>query len=235
MELDILAFGAHPDDIELCVGGIIIKATKAGYRVGVIDLTRGELGSRGDQEIRGREAKEAMKILGLKIRENLDLGDAKLEENYENRMKVAKIIRKYRPKLIIAPFEKDKHPDHMAASKIVEKANFDARLKKLKLGIKPHSPTYIFYYLAHEYHPPTFIVDISEVFSLKMKAIKSYHSQFYAPVDKKEYTPIGISNYIFHIESRSRFYGSLIDVDYGEALISKYPLKIKEFEKLFTL
>lgn len=234
MQLDILAFGAHPDDVELCVGGILIKASMAGQKVGVVDLTQGELGSRGDEETRDKEAQKAKEILGIKIRENLDLGDGKLYDNYQNRLIVANIIRKYKPKVILAPFEKDRHPDHVAASTIIEKANFDARLKKLKSEYPPHAIQHILFYLAHEYYHPTIIVDITEVFPEKMEAIKAYNSQFYAPISGNECTPIGISNYIFHIESRSRFYGSLINANHGEPLISKYPIKVDNLMRLFS-
>lgn len=234
MDFDILAFGAHPDDVELCVGGILIKASKAGQKVGVVDLTQGELGSRGDEKTRNKEATLAKEILGIKIRENLDLGDGKLYDNYRNRLIVADIVRKYKPKVILAPFEKDRHPDHVAASTIIEKANFDARLKKLKLEHPPHAIQHILFYLAHEYCSPTVIVNITEVFPEKMKAIKVYNSQFYAPISGNECAPIGISNYIFHIESRSRFYGSLINVNYGEPLISKHPIRIDDLMRLFS-
>ncbi|MDI6786673.1 MAG: bacillithiol biosynthesis deacetylase BshB1 [bacterium] len=234
MNFDILAFGTHPDDIELCVGGILIKASKAGQKVGVVDLTQGELGSRGDEKIRNKEAILAKEILGIKIRENLSLGDGKLYDNYQNRFIVADTIRKYKPKIILAPFEKDRHPDHVAASMIIEKANFDARLKKLESDYPPHATNQILFYLTHEYYSPTLIVDISEVFFEKMRAIKAYDSQFCAPISSEECTPIGISNYIFHIESRMRFYGSLINVNYGEPLISKYPLKIINLMRLFS-
>jgi bacillithiol biosynthesis deacetylase BshB1 len=228
-KLDILAFGAHPDDVELCVGGTLIKSVIAGYKVGIVDLTIGEMGTRGDTKTRIKEAYTAAKILGVDIREQLNLGDSKLDEvSYEKRLGIATLIRKFRPAIILAPYQQDRHPDHAAAGRLIERACFDARLTKLELGYHIHAPNIILYYPLHDYVEPSLVMDISDVFSQKMKAIKAYNSQFFAPVAKNEFPPVGISNYIFHIESRSRFYGSLIDVDFGEAFWVKGPIKVND-------
>jgi bacillithiol biosynthesis deacetylase BshB1 len=229
MEVEILAFGAHPDDVELCVGGILIKSKMEGHRVGVVDLTGGEMGSRGDRKTRQKEAIRAAEVLGLDHRECLDLGDNYLDtETTEKRFSIAQVIRKLKPKVILCPHKGDRHPDHAAGGRLVERACFDARLPKLDLGYPPYAPLYIFYYPLHDYVKPTFVVDITRVFAKKMEAVKAYESQFSLPFPTHPQKPIGISNYLFHVESRSRFYGSLIDVEYGEALLIDFPLKIKD-------
>lgn len=234
MVLDILAIGAHPDDAELCVGGTLIKSKSLGYTTGIIDLTQGEMGSRGDSKTRLEEAEAAARVLGLDLRETLNLGDGRLDEvSATMRCPLTRLIRRLRPRLILAPHWQDRYPDHAAAGRLIERACFDARLAKLDLGYPIHSPEAILYYPLHEYIEPTLVVDISDVFVKKMDAIKSYTSQFYAPVEDKNPT-LGISNYIFHIESRSRFYGSLINVDYGEAFWLKPPIRIRDLMTILT-
>jgi bacillithiol biosynthesis deacetylase BshB1 len=226
MELDLLAFGAHPDDVEMCVGGILVKMKKLGFKVGIVDLTQGEMGSRGDTKGRISEAQRAKEILMVDVREILNLGDARIEEKYENRLIIAKIIRKFRPKVVLIPHSKDYHPDHVASASLIENACFDARLRKLELEHPPHSPKLLFYYPMHEYVEPTFVVDVTQEFEKKMEAVKAYESQFLKP-PPPDYIPLGVSNYLFHIESRARFYGSLIDVSFGEPLIAKKPIPIQ--------
>lgn len=227
--IDILAIGAHPDDVELCVGGTLIKSKSLGYNTGIVDLTRGEMGSRGDSQIRLREAERAKEVLGVDLRETLDLGDGRLNEvPAEKRMILTRLIRRLRPRVILIPYFKDRHPDHAAACRLIERACFDARLVKLDLEYPIHSPRAILYYPMHDYIEPSLVVDISDVFKEKMEAIKSYTSQFYAPVIDKDCSTFGISNYIFHIESRSRFYGSLVNVDYGEAFWLRDPIRITD-------
>lgn len=228
MEVDILAFGAHPDDVEICVGGILIKSKMKGYRVCVVDLTGGEMGSRGNRKKREIEAACAAERLGIDHRENLNLGDNYLDiDPIGKRASIAKVIRRFKPKVILSPYEEDRHPDHAAAGRLIKRACFDSRLPKLDLGYPPHAPLSILYYPLHDYVEPTFVVDISDVFKKKMEAIKAYKSQFCESTNLS-IRPIGVSDYIFHVESRSRFYGSLIDVPYGEALFSEVPLKIDD-------
>ncbi|HAV43384.1 TPA: bacillithiol biosynthesis deacetylase BshB1 [bacterium] len=234
MNLDVLAFGAHPDDTELCVGGTLIKLKSLGYRTGIVDLTQGEMGSRGDSPTRLREAAKAAEILGVDLRQTLDLGDGHLDEDlFKKRPPITTLIRQFKPTLILAPSKEDRHPDHAAAGRLVERACFDARLTKLDLGYPIHAPKATLYYLLHDYVEPTLVVDISDVFTQKMEAIKAYESQFCVPVKDNEHPPIGISDYIFHVESRSRFYGSLINVEHGEAFYLRVPLRIKDLVALF--
>jgi len=229
--VDLLAFGAHPDDVEMCVGGLLIKMKKQGYRTGIVDLTRGEMGSRGTPQIRAQEAAEASRLLEVDVRENIDLGDTRLSASYENVLAVARIIRKLRPSVILTSFFEDWHPDHAAAGKLVQQAFFQTRLVNLDLGFPPHYPRQIYYYPCHQPLIPTFVVDITSEFPRKMEAVSAYRSQIsehpVADGDNPQRT-IGISDYAFHLESRCRYFGSLINVKYGEALWVERPLKLDD-------
>jgi len=229
LPVDILAFGAHPDDVEMCVGGLLIKMKKQGYRTGIVDLTRGEMGSRGTPLIRAQEAAEASRILEVDVRENLDLGDTRLAASYENVLAAARIIRKLRPSIILTSYLEDWHPDHAVAGKLVQQAFFQTRLVNLDLGFPPHYPRQIYYYPCHQPLIPTFVVDITSEFPRKMEAVSAYRSQI-SPAKEGEHPrrTIGISDYSFHLESRCRYFGSLINVKYGEALWVERPLKLDD-------
>lgn len=227
--LDLLAFGAHPDDVEMGVGGLLIKMKKKGYRTGVVDLTRGEMSSRGTPEIRAREARDASRLLQIDIRENLDLGDTRLLVNRDNILTVTSIIRKLRPSIIIAPYWIDHHPDHAATGALVQQAFFHVRLAKLDLGLPPHYPRKIYYYPFHHPIIPSFVVDITEEFPQRMEALWAYKSQLVKEQDENNVRrTIGISDYAFHVESRCRYFGSLINVKFGEALVVDGPLKLED-------
>ncbi len=231
--LDFLAFGAHPDDVEMGIGGLLIKMNKKGYRTGIVDLTRGEMGSYGTAETRFEEAEKASQILQVTLRENLDLGDTQLSLSRENILAVTKVIRKLRPSIILSPHVIDWHPDHSATGQLIQQAFFHVRLKKLDLEYPPHYPQNIFYYPCHKPVIPTFIIDISEEFTQKMKALHAYQSQISAGKKVKHSShTIGISDYSFHVESRCRYFGSLIDVKYGEALLTERPLNVSDPLKL---
>ncbi|MEW5802877.1 MAG: bacillithiol biosynthesis deacetylase BshB1 [bacterium] len=223
--VDLLAFGAHPDDVEMCLGGLLIKMKKQGYRTGIVDLTRGERGSRGTPDIRAQEMAEASRILEVDVRENLDLGDTQLAESYKNILAVARVIRKFRPSILLTSYFQDWHPDHAAAGRLVQQAFFQARLVNLDLGFPAHYPRHVYYYPCHQPIIPTFVVDITPEFTQKMKAVAAYRSQVF-PAGAHSQRTIGISDYLFHIESRCRYFGSLINVEYGEALWVDRPLKL---------
>ncbi|MFQ5647599.1 MAG: bacillithiol biosynthesis deacetylase BshB1, partial [bacterium] len=159
--IDILAIGAHPDDVELGAAGFLMKMKDLGYKTAVLDLTRGEMGSRGSADIRAREADAAAELMGLEERRSLDLRDSHLEITLENRHKLAKVIRELKPTFLIAPYFVDKHPDHGIAGRLVKLASFDARLKKLDLEVEPHPVRKIFYFPCHQYFDPDFVVDIT--------------------------------------------------------------------------
>jgi len=226
MQVEILAFGAHSDDVELGCGGLLLKMKRAGHGTGIVDLTRSELNSRAAPEVIAKEAEEAAEILGVDLRERLDLGDARLQDSYENRLLIAEVIRRYRPKVILAPYWSDRHPDHAATGLLVKNSRLYCRIKRLESRFPPHAPELLLFYLMHDYVSPTLVIDISDCFKEKIRAIKAYRSQFGQPAEEQGVLTLGIGDYLFHIESRSRFYGSLINVKYGEAYLADLPLKL---------
>ncbi len=235
MQVNILAIGAHPDDVELGAGGLLLRMGKQGYSTGIVDLTRGEMGSRGTPEIRAQEAETAAKILGAKTRRNLDLGDGRLEVNLHNRHALAKVVRQLKPTFLIGPYFDDKHPDHAAAGMLMRQASYDARMKKLDLGIAPHSVHIMFHYPCHIYINPSIVVDITPYFERKQEAVMAYKSQFSLSPENgyyPEYVHIGITNYIKHTKARCGHFGSMVGVNYGEGFFCQDPLLIND---LYTL
>jgi bacillithiol biosynthesis deacetylase BshB1 len=232
--VDILAFGAHPDDVEICCGGTLLKAAMQGHRTAVVDFTRGEMASRGTAEERDAEAAIAAGILRLTARRNLDMGDGRLMDTLENRERVAAEIRRYKPRLILAPFPGDRHPDHDAAGKLVQAASFYARMKNRILldgetgaPLEAHSPTLVLIYLMHEKERPTLIVDVSAQHEQKMEAVRAYRSQFFNPMPD-DYQFIGASDYLQMVEARGAFFGSTIQARYGEPFLARSPLKVDD-------
>ncbi|MHA1185267.1 MAG: bacillithiol biosynthesis deacetylase BshB1 [Candidatus Heimdallarchaeota archaeon] len=223
--LDVLVFGPHPDDAELGCGGAIVKATKKGLAVGIVDLTGGEMGTKGDKKTRLQEAQKAKEILGANFRENLDFPDGYvgMGEKEEYILKITNKIREHKPKIVLAPYWDDRHPDHIVASQMIAKACHYAKLKKLKLDHPIHKIKQILYYEINGQFTPTFIMDISEEFATKKEAIMAHKSQFEAFT--KEFLP-------FPLVERCLHYGSLIGVKYGESYYQKNPLKIKDWESL---
>ena len=232
--VDILAFGAHPDDVEICCGGTLLKAGAQGHRAAVVDLTRGEMASRGTAEERDNEAAEAAEILGLAARRNLDLGDGRLMDTQQARELVAAEIRRFKPRLIFAPFPGDRHPDHDAAGRLVQAASFYARMKNRVLldretgePLEAHSPTLVLIYPMHEQVEVTLIVDVSEFHERKVAAVSAYRSQFFNPMPD-DYQFIGTADYLHMINARGAFFGSRIQAAYGEPFIARSPLKIAD-------
>lgn len=228
--MDVLAIGAHPDDVELGAGGFLLRMRDMGYTTGIVDMTRGEMGSRGTPQIRAQEAEAAQNILGVKVRRNLDLGDGHLEVTLANRHVLAQAIRKLKPTFLVGPYFDDKHPDHAAAGNLMKCASYDARMPKLDLGLPPHSCRTLLYYPCHIYVHPSLVVDISPYFEQKMAAVRAYKSQFGESSDAadSDYIHIGITEYIHHIKSRCGHFGSLVGVSYGEGFWSQDPLLIND-------
>jgi N-acetylglucosamine malate deacetylase 1 len=221
MNLDVLVFAAHPDDAELSMGGTIAKLTSQNFKVGLIDFTRGELGTRGSADIRQKEAFQAALNLKIAVRENLNIPDGNIEKNQQNLVKVIMAIRKYRPKIIFAPYFNDRHPDHIDASSIVKQAMFSTGLSKIKtfdkeVAQQAYRPNKLFYYMQTYTFDPSFIVDVSSCFEIKMKAVNSYSSQFFNPKSTEPETFISKPGFIQYIESRAQFYGFQIGKQYGE-------------------
>ena len=227
MKLDALFFAAHPDDAELCCGGTIAKLVKSGKKTGIVDLTRGELGTRGSVSTRKKEAGIASKVLGLSIRENLKIPDGNIENNHKNRLKVISVIRKYQPAIIFFPHFHDRHPDHRNTHILVKESAFYSGLSKIHThGYRSHRPKRNFYYMQTYTFEPSLIVDISDTFNIKMKAIACYPSQFHNPKMKGPETFISDKMFINYISARSGFYGFQIGVKYGEPFYTEEKSKI---------
>lgn len=227
MLLDALIFAAHPDDAELCCGGTIYNISAYGRKTGIVDLTRGELGTRGSVSLRHREAKEASKVLRVSVRENLHIADGNIENTAANRLKIIKVIRKYRPKIIFLPHYIDRHPDHYNTHHLVKDAAFYAGLSKIKTkGYEAYRAARNFYYMQTSAFEPNVIVDISSSYNKKIQAIKCYSSQFYKPGAQGPETFISSRNFSEFIEARSRFYGFHAGVKYGEPFLTEGKIKL---------
>ena len=220
--IDILAIGAHPDDVELGCSGTLAKEISNGKKVGIIDLTRGELGTRGSVEIRENEAMHAAKIFDVSFRENLNFKDGFFKNDTDHQLKLIQVIRKYRPKLILCNAIDDRHIDHPKAAKLVLDSCFLSGLKKIKTNLdgvdqNPWRPINIFHYIQWKNLDPDFVVDISEFFNKKISAVKAFKSQFYDGNETVHDTPISTKNFLDSIEYRARDLGRLTGVEYGEA------------------
>ncbi|MDP8245075.1 MAG: bacillithiol biosynthesis deacetylase BshB1 [Candidatus Hinthialibacter antarcticus] len=221
--LDLLVFAPHPDDAELAMGGTLAKAIAQGKRCGIVDLTRGELGSKGNAEIRAQEAKTASDVLRLDLRDNLDLGDGRVADTEDNRRKVVEVIRQWRaPHIFVCP-PYDRHPDHQGASKLVQSAYFLARLPKYETESPAFSPKRLLYYFIHDMRNVSFAVDISDYFDLKQQAMAAYSSQFINPDLPPDYQHIGISDYLKQVEAFNRSLGAQIGAAYAEGFASDSP------------
>jgi bacillithiol biosynthesis deacetylase BshB1 len=228
--LDILAIAAHRDDVEQTCGGTLLKMAQRGQRTGILDLTQGEMGTRGAAEDRAREAADAAKILRVSWRQALDIPDGRVENTWENRLKVARVIREQRPRVVILPFWKGRHPDHYTASTLGYEACFLAGLAKLDLGaagvdagatkLPPHRPFKIIYATLYYDVRPTFVVDITELFEMRFQALMAYKSQFSDQEAGKDLFPAQ-AEIRARIEAMARFYGLLGGVTYAEPFLQK--------------
>ena len=225
---DIAVFAPHPDDAELAAAGLLVKLKARGYRTAIVDLTRGELGTKGDAGTRALEAEAAGKVLELDARLNLDLGDARLADTPELRAEVIGALRRLRPRLVLTPREQDEHPDHRAAFHLVRSAFFLARLPKIDTGQAFHAASQLWTYGIHREDPAPFIVDISEQFDLKRRVLECYRSQFVEPELPDGYRYAGLSNYLEDIEARGRYWGRQIGAAYGEAFSAVTPLRLEQ-------
>ena len=225
MKVDILAIGSHPDDVELGCSGTIAKEISNGKRVGIIDLTRGELGTRGTAKIREKEANQAAEILKVSFRENLNFKDGFFKNDEEHQLKLIQVIRKYRPDFILCNAPDDRHIDHPKGAKLVVDACFLSGLEKIESTLEgnkqePWRPNNIYHYIQWKSLKPDFIVDISNHFKTKIKSVKAFKSQFYDGNETVHNTPISTKNFLDSIEYRARDLGRLTNVDYGEGFIA---------------
>lgn len=224
--MDVLVFGPHPDDAELAAGGFLLSMHSLGYGTAIADLTRGELGTKGDAETRAKEASAAARALEISKRHCLDLGDGQLADVPEQRNVVVDLIRTLKPRLIIAPGPQDEHPDHRAAYELVRSAFFLSRLPKFNPSKPLHAAEMLWTYGIHFENPGSFVFDISNVFEQKKNALRCYESQFVKPQTPEGYRYAGISDYLEQIEVRAKMWGQRIGVAYGEAFYSVTTLSI---------
>ena len=221
MKLDILAFGAHPDDVELGCAGTLAKEVSLGKSVGIIDLTQGELGTRGSAEIRFQEATNAAQILGVTVRENLKMRDGFFVNDESHQLQVIKMIRKYRPEIVLCNAVDDRHIDHAKGSKLISDSCFLAGLQKVETVLEDNiqaawRPKLVYHYIQWKSIEPDFVVDITGFMDRKMEAIMAYDSQFYNPNTNEPVTPIATKNFLESIKYRSQDLGRLIGTDFAE-------------------
>lgn len=220
-KLDILVFAAHPDDAELGCSGTIAAQIAQGNKVGIVDFTQGEMGTRGTPELRLQEAEDAAKILGLTARENMGFQDVFFRDDEEHQLKLIQVIRKYQPEIVLANAVNDRHPDHGKGSSLASKASFMSGLAKIETfqdGVMqyPWRPKFVYHYIQNNYIEPDFIVDISDFWEIKIKSIAAFGSQFYNPKSKEPASFISSPEFLPFIESRARELGHRINTKYGE-------------------
>jgi N-acetylglucosamine malate deacetylase 1 len=237
MKLDILAFGVHPDDVELSCAGVLLVEKNNGKKTGIIDLTAGELGTRGTGEIRKIEAANAAKILGVEIRENLGMADGFLQNDEAHQRKVITALRAYQPEIILCNAPEDRHPDHGRSSKLVSDAAFLSGLMKIRTehdGIAREAwrPKYVFHYIQDRMLQPDFVIDITDVFEQKIEAIKTYKTQFYNTDMEEPETYISTPDFLDSVIYRHKWFGKMIGVKYAEGFISEKIVGLKNFDSI---
>jgi len=220
MSIDALAVGAHPDDVELGIGGTIAKLTSSGKSVVLLDLTRGEMGSRGTPEIRKAESEKASTVLGIKERVTLDLGDSILQSTLEARKQVMEVIRKYRPTIIFAPYWDDLHPDHAAAGIIVKSTIYPSGFTKYPAAGEPYRANGVLFFMMHTEFNPSLVVDVTGYHEKKIEAIKCYASQLHTDKSNEPKTNLSRPGFISKLEARAMYFGSSIGTEYGEPFLT---------------
>jgi N-acetylglucosamine malate deacetylase 1 len=231
MKLDILAFGAHPDDVELGCSGTIAKEVNLGKKAGIIDLTRGELGTRGSVETRNSESAKASDILGVSVRENLDMRDGFFVNDEAHQLKVIQMIRKYQPEIVLCNAIDDRHIDHGKGSKLVSDACFLSGLRQIKTELNGEvqeawRPKVVYHYIQWKNIEPDFVVDISAFMETKMNSVLAYGSQFYDPKSNEPVTPIASKNFLESIKYRAQDLGRLVGVEYAEGFTTERYLAV---------
>jgi bacillithiol biosynthesis deacetylase BshB1 len=220
MGIDLLAVGAHPDDVDMIAGGTIAKLVSRGKSVVILDLTRGEMGSRGSPDLRAKEAQCAAGVLGVNERITLDLGDGRLEDNMENRRKVMEIIRQFKPTVVAGHYWDDLHPDHAASGKILRSIMYSCGFLNYPAAGEPYRPNEFLFFMAHTPFEPSFIVDITGFQEKKMQAVRCFSSQFYSQESREAPTLLAQPDFLDRLEGRARYYGSLIDRPFGEPFLT---------------
>ncbi len=225
MKLDILVFASHPDDAELSCSGTIASHVAKGYKCGIVDLTKGEMGTRGTAELRMEEAEAAREILGVHVRENLGFQDIKFQNDWDHQVEVIKMIRKYRPKIVLANAIKDRHPDHSKAAGLIQQSFFKSGLQKISTqlnGVEQAAfrPAKLFHFIQTDYIEPDFIIDISDFWEKKYQSIMAFKSQFHDASNTEPQTFISSPEFLEFIKARAIEFGHRIGVKYGEGFTS---------------
>lgn len=233
-----VAFGAHPDDVEISCAATMLKLKMEGKSVVVCDLTEGEMGTRGSRQMRRKEAQAAAQVLGYQDRINLNLGDTRFLYSRENLLKIISVIRRYRPTVVFAPQPIERHPDHERAAKLIADACFYAGLLKLKTKLNGrtqarHRPKFLFHYLQDRFTPPSFIVDVSDTFEASRQGILAFKSQFFNPLSKEPETYISRKEFLEALEARAKYFGELIGARYGEGFLYANILPVRRFSDVF--
>ncbi len=235
MSLDVLAFGPHPDDVEIFCGGTVAKLVKLRYSVGLVDLTRGEMGTRGSREQRDAEADEAAGILGVSVRERLDLPDGFLNgTDFDQRHKVVEILRKHQPRLVIAPTARDRHPDHLQGSMLVENAVFLANAGKYPSDLERHKVSAMLLYPMWWNPEANLIVDVSETWDVRSRAVAAYKTQFHTPQKGQPDTYLSNPTFLEWLDGRGALYGAQIGVRRGEPYVTRTPIPVDDPIKILV-
>lgn len=237
MKLDILAFGSHPDDVELGCGATIAKEISLGKKVGIVDLTRGELGTRGTAEIRDQEAAKAAQILNVSVRENLNFRDGFFKNNEKHQLEVIRLIRKYKPEIVLCNAINDRHIDHSKGSKLVSDACFLSGLQKIETSFENKiqeawRPKLVYHYIQWKSIEPDFVVDVSSFMDVKIKSILAYSSQFYDPNSNEPETPITSKNFLDSVKYRAQDLGRLVGVEFAEGFTVERYLAVSSLDNL---
>ena len=235
MKVDILAIGAHPDDVELGCGGTLAKLISEGKKVAIVDLTQGELGTRGTNVTRAQEAASASEILGISARENLKMKDGFILNSEEYQMQIVKMIRKYQPEIVLANAVDDRHPDHAKAAKLVSDACFLSGLVKIETELdgenqKQWRPKQVFHYIQWKHITPDFVIDISDFMEKKIESCLAYKTQFYDPDSKEPMTPIATKDFLESLTYRAQDLGRLSGVEFAEGFTTEKLLAFKNFD-----
>ena len=229
MKLDFLAFGVHPDDVELSCAGTLLVEKKNGKQTGIIDLTAGELGTRGTAATRMQEADAAAKILGVDIRENLGMADGFFQNDEAHQLKIISSLRTYQPEIVFCNAPSDRHPDHGRSAKLVADAAFLSGLKKIETGeLEAWRPKYVFNYIQDRFLQPDFVIDITGVFEQKIEAIKAFSSQFHNSNEEGPQTYISTPDFLDSVVYRHKWFGKMIGVKYAEGFITEKMIGFKD-------
>lgn len=237
MKIDILAIGAHPDDVELGCGGTILKLVEEGKKIAIVDLTKGELGTRGTEQTRREEAEKASGLLGISARENLEMKDGFLINSEEYQLRIVKMIRKYRPEIVLGNALDDRHPDHAKAAKLISDACFLSGLPKVKTALDDEEqtawrPKHLFHYIQWKPIEPDFVVDISNYMEKKVEVCLAYKTQFYNPLSEEPITPIATQDFLKSITYRAQDLGRLSGVRFAEGFVTERKIVLKNFDAI---